>query len=63
IYAHWDLPLGDHARQRMRDYVAGNPPGRHGKHAYSFADMGLDLDEERMKFAAYQARFDVPSEV
>ena len=63
IYAHWELPLTDQARQRMHAYLEQNPHGGHGKHEYSFADTGLDLDEERAKFISYQARFDVPSEV
>ena len=63
IYSNWDLPLSEAARQGMRDYREQNPPGRHGKHQYSFEDTGLDLEEERAKFAAYQARFDVPSEL
>ena len=39
------------------------PRDRHGRHDYDFADTGLDLDETRARFAAYQARYEVPSEV
>jgi hypothetical protein len=47
----------------MQRYIDSHPQGRHGTHSYSFDASGLDLDEQRAKFAAYQARFDVPSEV
>ncbi len=63
IYSHWGLRFSDEARQRMQAYFEHNPQGRHGQHQYSFEDTGLDLEEERAKFARYQARFDVPSEV
>ncbi len=32
-------------------------------HDYSFADTGLDLEKERLRYADYQERFDVQSEV
>lgn len=63
IYSHWGLPFGETTRQRVQAYVESHPQGGHGKHQYSFAETGLDLAEERAKFAPYQARFDVPSEV
>ena len=63
IYAQWGLPFSDEAERRVKAYVESSPRGRHGQHRYSFEDLGLDLAEERAKFAAYQARFDVPSEV
>ena len=63
IYSHWRLPYSDEARQRIEAYIQLNPQGKHGHHRYSFEDTGLDLTEERAKFAPYQKRFDVPSEV
>ena len=51
------------AEQRMRSYLDAKPQGKHGRHSYHFADLGLDLLEERARFAAYQARFAVASEV
>ncbi len=63
MYAQWGLPFSAEAEARMRAYIADHPQGKHGTHAYSFADTGLDLTEERAKLAAYQARFNVPSEV
>ncbi len=44
-------------------YVTEKPRARHGHHEYTFADTGLDLAETRERFASYQARYDVPSEV
>lgn len=63
LYARWGLPLGGEARERMRRYLAGTPQGRAGLHRHSLAGSGLDLARERARFAAYQARFGVPSEV
>ena len=63
IFSNWGLPFTDEARRRMQAYIDRNPKGGHGKHQYSFEETGLDLEEERAKFAPYQARFDVPSEV
>jgi hypothetical protein len=54
--------LDTETEPRMRGYLAARPRDRHGRHAYDFADTGLDRDETRARFAAYQARYDVPSE-
>jgi hypothetical protein len=62
VYSHFDLTLGAGAEARMRAYLAAKPQGRHGVHAYTFADTGLDLATERERFAAYQRRFEIPSE-
>jgi hypothetical protein len=56
----WDLP--DETEQGMRDYLESRPKDKHGVHEYSFADLRLDPDAERAKFARYQARFAVPEE-
>ncbi len=62
-YAHFGIEFTGEAEQRMRDYLAHKPRGKHGAHNYSFDDLGLDLATERARFAAYQERFGVPSEV
>jgi hypothetical protein len=62
LHAHFDIELSADAERRMRDYLAAKPRGKHGKHEYAFDDLGLDLAEERARFAGYQKRFDVPSE-
>ncbi len=63
VYSYWGLRFGDTARERMQSYVERNPKGKHGTHEYRFEETGLDLIGERAKFAAYQERFNVPSEV
>jgi len=54
--------LDTEAEQHMRGYLDAKPRDRHGRHEYAFSDTGLDPDETRARFAAYQARYDVPSE-
>ena len=63
LYAQWGLPLSDEAEARMRAHIAAQPQGKRDTHEYSFADTGLDQEQERAKFAAYQKRFNVPSEI
>ena len=63
VYEHFGLAYGAEAESRMRAYLAAKPKGRHGAHRYAFADTGFDLETERRRFAAYQERFGVPSEV
>jgi hypothetical protein len=47
--------------QRMRDFLVAHP-GDGGGGRYRWADTGLDADELRERVAAYQERYDVPSE-
>jgi hypothetical protein len=51
------------ARRRMVTYLDARPRERHGRHEYDFADTGLDIDEMRARFATYQARYEIPSEL
>jgi len=62
-YAHFGIEYSAAAEKAMRDYLAHKPQGKHGAHSYSFGDLGLDVATERARFAAYQERFGVPSEV
>jgi hypothetical protein len=62
VYRKLGLELTPDADRLMRKYLAVKQKDRHGKHDYSFADTGLDPDETRGLFAAYQARHDVPTE-
>ena len=62
IYEHFAIDYPDSARQAQRDYIDNKPKGRHGQHRYDFADTGLDLDEERARFAEYYAAYDVVNE-
>jgi hypothetical protein len=63
IYAWLGLPFTSEVEGAMRHYLDSKPRGKHGQHDYSFADLGLDLATERARFADYQARFEVPSEL
>ena len=47
----------------MREYLEAKPRERHGRHDYDFADTGLDLAPTRARFANYQARYGVVSEL
>ena len=62
-YAHFGYEYSEDVDRRMRAYLAAKPQGKHGRHTYRFEDLGLDLAAERARFADYQARYDVPSEV
>ena len=63
VYRHFELELTPAARARMEAYLAHKPKGKFGRHAYSFADLELDLASERARFARYQERYAVKSEV
>jgi hypothetical protein len=63
VYEHFGLELAAAARSRMERYLAHKPRGKFGRHEYSFADLGLDLGTERERFARYQERYGVKSEV
>ena len=63
VYSALDLPLTPEVEASMADYLAGKPKGKFGQHDYRFEDLGLSLGKERERFAAYQARFGVPTEV
>ncbi len=63
VYAHFDIEYTAGAERCMREYLAAKPRAKHGRHEYSFDELGLDLETERARFADYQRRFDIPSEV
>ena len=61
LYARLDRELTPVAEERMRAFLAGNP-GDGGASRYRWSDTGLDESELRPLVAAYQERYDVPSE-
>ena len=61
LYGRLDRELTPVAEQRMRDYLAAHP-GDGGGGRYSWADTGLDAEQLREQVAAYQERFNVPTE-
>lgn len=56
-------PLTAEGRESLEQWLARRPKDRHGAHEYDFATTGLDLAEQRARHAAYQERYDVPSEI
>ncbi len=62
MYDRFDLELRPDVEQAMRDYVARNPSDRDGRHRHTFADTGLDLEEERARVKRYVDYFDVTAE-
>lgn len=59
IYARFDLPLTSEAEERMRRYLAENPQHKEGRHNYSLAQFGLDVEQERARYRDYRERFGV----
>jgi len=59
VYAHFALPLAGVAADAMRAHVAANPQSKHGRHAYSLAEYGLDRDAVCKRFRDYTERFEL----
>jgi len=57
IYSHFELPLEGGVADAMRAHIAANPQSKHGRHAYSLAEYGLDAETVRARFAHYTSRF------
>ena len=57
VYGHFDLPLPDGLREKVRESVNRNPKNRFGEHRYNLHDFGLNLEEEEKRYAAYRERF------
>lgn len=56
------LELSDRAIANMQAWIDAHPAGRHGAHAYTAEDFGLDPVDLSQRFADYRERFDVPAE-
>ncbi len=63
IYAHFEIEFSTAFEAGLGRMLASRPRERRALHEYSFSDTGLDLAEERARHAAYQERYDVPTEV
>lgn len=63
IYSGFDLALCEATRSAMQDYLSVHSATEHGSHGYSFADTGLDIDEERARLRPYQDFFRTRIEV
>lgn len=62
IYGEFELELSGDAADRMRAFIAANPQGKHGVHAYRASEYGLDPAVERQRFSRYIERFGVEVE-
>ena len=62
IYEAFDLPMTDAAAAGMQVFIADNPPGKHGVHAYRPEDYGIVPAQVRADFAEYIEYFDLPTE-
>jgi hypothetical protein len=62
VYRHFRWPLDERIERCVGAAIARNPKDGHGTHRYSLDELPLDMAAERARFAAYQARYDVPSE-
>lgn len=60
IYARFDEPFTAEARAAMESYLAENPKGKHGKHAYSLEEYGLTRQGVRDRFSDYIERYSIP---
>lgn len=61
-YEHFDLTLSDEAARAMQGFLDDNPADKFGKHVYTLAKTGLDLEEIREDFSRYETYFKVPRE-
>jgi hypothetical protein len=61
IYEHFGLDLAPADAERMSDFLAENPPGKHGKHSYTLEQFGLDPSAERDRYRFYQEYYGVAS--
>ncbi len=53
IYERFGLPLSAEAQQRMRNWLACNPQGKHGRHHYTLEQFGLDRATVEALFPGY----------
>jgi len=61
-YEHFGLELSEDAAAAMQHFLDENPADKHGKHLYSFVDIGMEEDEVREMFSEYESYFNVPRE-
>ncbi len=62
IYEALGLPMTAEAAVGMRAFIDDNPKGKHGVHAYTPEEYGVDPARVRREFASYIDRFDVALE-
>ena len=63
VFEAVDLAWTPDVDERVRTWREENPKGKRGTHEYDLTDYGLERDTVAEAFAAYTARFDIPSEI
>jgi hypothetical protein len=64
IFRKADLPVTEHARSELQQFIAAHPRGRHGQVVYNLReDFGVEPASLRQRFEAYCRRFPVRVEV
>jgi hypothetical protein len=62
-YNFFGLEMNETIAKNMSGFLSSShETERHGKHLYSLEASGIDLVQERARFAEYQQSYDVPSE-
>lgn len=59
IYRHFDMSFSDQARASVEAWLRANPQNKHGVHAYTPEQFGLDAGNIRERFSFYLDRLDV----
>jgi hypothetical protein len=62
IYRYFGLALDESTREAMRIYLDRHPRAGDRVHTYSLEQFGLSAAEQRERYAAYCARFDISRE-
>jgi Sulfotransferase family len=60
IYRRLETDLSSTAELRMRMFLKSHSPARHGRHAYSLAEFGMNPLNLSERFNSYRARFNLP---
>lgn len=53
MYAHFGFELSDGVDAKMRNFMQNNPRDKHGSHAYTPQDFGIDPVHDRAPFEEY----------
>jgi hypothetical protein len=59
IYAHFEMPMGDAARDALEAHVRAHPRNKHGRHEYDLERFGLTPAAVEARFAPYLDRFNL----
>lgn len=58
-YAFFDIEMSDSIKTALKDYIAANPKGKHGKHQYNYQEYGLSekMILDRFEFYINDSRY------